>query len=142
LIHAVQTPLAPAAVGPYSQAIKANGFLFVSGCIGLVPSTKALVSVNDIELQTRQALNNLKSIVIASGCTSLQSVCKTTIMLTDMSHFAIVNKIYSEYFPPMNDDLSDNSRQSSPPPPSRSTFAVAKLPLEALIEIEAVAVLS
>ena len=115
----VSTPNAPAAIGPYSQAIKANGFVFVSGCIGLHPETKQLAG--SIEDQTRQVLENLKSIVEASG-SSLEKVCKTTILLSSMSDFATVNSIYSEYFPTN--------------PPARATFAVAGLPLGAAIEIE------
>jgi len=122
LREVVSTPNAPAAIGPYSQAIKANGFVFVSGCIGLHPETKQLAG--SIEDQTRQVLQNLKSIVEASG-SSLEKVCKTTILLSSMSDFATVNSIYSEYFPTN--------------PPARATFAVAGLPLGAAIEIECTA---
>jgi 2-iminobutanoate/2-iminopropanoate deaminase len=122
LREVVSTPNAPAAIGPYSQAIKANGFVFVSGCIGIHPETKQLAG--SIEDQTRQVLQNLKSIVEASG-SSLEKVCKTTILLSSMSDFATVNSLYSEYFPTN--------------PPARATFAVAGLPLGAAIEIECTA---
>ena len=122
LREVVSTPNAPAAIGPYSQAIKANGFVFVSGCIGIHPETKQLAG--SIEDQTRQVLQNLKSIVEASG-SSLEKVCKTTILLSSMSDFATVNSIYGEYFPTN--------------PPARATFAVAGLPLGAAIEIECTA---
>eukprot|EP01098_Paradermamoeba_levis_P003698 TRINITY_DN1655_c0_g4_i1.p1 TRINITY_DN1655_c0_g4~~TRINITY_DN1655_c0_g4_i1.p1 ORF type:complete len:149 (+),score=53.19 TRINITY_DN1655_c0_g4_i1:136-582(+) len=120
----VSTPKAPAAIGPYSQAIKANGFVFVSGCIPLVPETNAFPSNDDIELQTTQALENLKNIVEASG-SSLDKVVKTTILLIDINHFPKVNAIYAKYFP------SD--------PPARATYAVAALPKGAMIEIECIA---
>lgn len=100
----------------------ANGFVFVSGCIGLSPETKSLVP-GGIGAQTRQVLENMKNIVEASG-SDMSKVVKCTILLADMSFFAEVNGIYGEYFPTN--------------PPARATFAVAGLPLGALVEIECV----
>jgi 2-iminobutanoate/2-iminopropanoate deaminase len=132
----VFTEDAPRAIGPYrqeyhsrllfnffsSQAIKYGGVTYVSGCIGLSKETGALVH-GGIEEETRQALENLKSIVLASG-SDLSRVLKTTILLADMQYFKAVNDIYAEYFP------TD--------PPARATFAVLGLPAGALIEIECV----
>ena len=122
----VSTPKAPQAIGPYSQAVAANGFLYVSGCIGFDPSTMKLKG-ESIEAQTTQALENLKAILEAGGY-SLNDVCKTTILLRDINDFPEVNKIYASYF--VGDAL-----------PARTTFAVSGLPGNALIEIDAVAVL-
>ncbi|MBK8031464.1 MAG: RidA family protein [Chloroflexi bacterium] len=118
----VKTPNAPGAVGPYSQAIIANGFVFTAGQTGMVPGTKELPA--GVEAQTRQVLENLKAILTAAG-TGLDRVVKTTVFLQNMGDFATMNAIYAEYFP--ND------------PPARSTVEVAKLPIGALVEIEAVA---
>jgi len=92
IIKSVNTTMAPAAVGSYSQAIKANGFLFISGCIGVVPSTNSLISNTDVEMQTRQSLNNLFAILDEAGCARNQ-ICKVTLILVDMAHFKQVNKI-------------------------------------------------
>lgn len=119
----ITTDKAPAAIGPYSQAIKAGGFVYVSGCIGMNPELKQIVP-GGVGPECRQVLENLKAIVEASG-SSIDKVVKTTILLKDMSFFAEVNGIYAEYFP-LN-------------PPARATFAVAGLPLGALVEIECVA---
>lgn len=119
----VFSDLAPAAIGPYSQAIKANGMVFVSGCIGIDPALKAMVA-GGVGEQTRQVLVNMKNILEAAG-SSMGKVVKTTILLSDMASFAEVNGIYAEFFP-------EN-------PPARATFAVAGLPLNALVEIECVA---
>ena len=118
----VKTPNAPGAVGPYSQASIANGFVFTAGQTGMVPGTKELPA--GVEAQTRQVLENLKAILTAAG-TGLDRVVKTTVFLQNMGDFATMNAIYAEYFP--ND------------PPARSTVEVAKLPIGALVEIEAVA---
>ncbi len=118
----VKTPNAPGAVGPYSQAIIANGFVFTAGQTGMVPGTKELPA--GVEAQTRQVLENLRAILTAAG-TGLDRVVKTTVFLQNMGDFATMNAIYAEYFP--ND------------PPARSTVEVAKLPIGALVEIEAVA---
>ncbi|KAL8195557.1 hypothetical protein R6Q57_025960 [Mikania cordata] len=123
--EAVVTDKAPAALGPYSQAIKANNTLFVSGVLGLVPETGKFVSDN-VEEQTEQVLKNMGEILKASGA-SYSSVVKTTIMLADLKDFKKVNEIYAKYFPA--------------PAPARSTYQVAALPLDARIEIECIAAL-
>lgn len=124
----INSTSAPTAIGPYSQAIKMNGFLFVSGCIGINPVTNKLVDSLSIQSQTEQALKNLLAIINESGY-SVSDVCKTTIMLADTTHFSIVNKIYGEFF-------ATNAVGTAPP--ARSTFAVAALPIGALVEIEAI----
>lgn len=114
---------APAAVGPYSHAVKVNGMIFVSGQLGLDPATGTLPE--GIEAQTRQSLENLKTIV--TGCGSdLAHVVKTGIFLADINDFAKVNEIYAEYF---------NSEK-----PARSCVEVANLPKGGLVEIEVIAV--
>ncbi|KAK7305113.1 hypothetical protein VNO77_43013 [Canavalia gladiata] len=123
--EAVQTEKAPAALGPYSQAIKANNLLFVSGVLGLVPETGKFISDN-IEDQTEQVLKNMGEI-LKSGSASYSSVVKTTILLADLKDFKKVNEIYAKYFPS--------------PAPARSTYQVAALPLDAKIEIECIAAL-
>ncbi|KAI4388363.1 hypothetical protein MLD38_000697 [Melastoma candidum] len=123
--EAVATNKAPAALGPYSQAIKANNLVFVSGVLGLVPETGKFASEN-VEEQTEQLLKNMGEILKASGA-SYASVVKTTIMLADLTDFKKVNEIYAKYFPS--------------PPPARSTYQVAALPLDAKIEIECIATL-
>jgi 2-iminobutanoate/2-iminopropanoate deaminase len=121
----VQTEKAPPAVGPYSQAIVAGGYVFTAGQIGLDPATTALAG-EDVESQTRQVLENLSAVLVAAG-SSLQAVVKTTIYLTDMDDFALVNRIYAEAFPKN--------------PPARSTVAVAALPLSARVEMDVIALL-
>ncbi|KAK9938521.1 hypothetical protein M0R45_015251 [Rubus argutus] len=123
--EAVKTDKAPAALGPYSQAIKANNFLYVSGCLGLIPETGKFIS-DDVENQTEQVLKNMGEILKASGA-DYSSVVKTTILLADLKDFKAVNEIYAKYF--------------SSPAPARSTFQVAALPLDAKIEIECIAAL-
>ncbi|KAI6687498.1 hypothetical protein NL676_024326 [Syzygium grande] len=125
LKEAVQTDKAPAALGPYSQAIKANNLLFVSGVLGLVPETGKFIS-DSVEDQTEQLLKNMGEILKAGGA-SYSSVVKTTIMLADLQDFKKVNEIYAKYFPA--------------PSPARSTYQVAALPLNARIEIECIAAL-
>ncbi|XP_030542932.1 reactive Intermediate Deaminase A, chloroplastic [Rhodamnia argentea] len=125
LKEAVQTDKAPAALGPYSQAIKANNLLFVSGVLGLVPETGQFIS-DSVEDQTEQLLKNMGEILKAGGA-SYSSVVKTTIMLADLQDFKKVNEIYAKYFPA--------------PAPARSTYQVAALPLNARIEIECIAAL-
>ena len=124
-IKTITTPDAPKAVGPYSQAAAAGGLLFVSGQIGLDPVEGGL-KMGGIEEEASQALDNLEAILIAAGL-NLKSVVKTTVLLTEMGDFASVNRVYGERF-------GSN-------PPARAAFAVKELPLGALIEIEAVAVL-
>eukprot|EP00002_Diphylleia_rotans_P010286 TRINITY_DN206_c0_g2_i2.p3 TRINITY_DN206_c0_g2~~TRINITY_DN206_c0_g2_i2.p3 ORF type:complete len:146 (-),score=34.68 TRINITY_DN206_c0_g2_i2:1076-1513(-) len=119
----IHTEHAPKAIGPYSQAIRAHGFLFVSGQLGMNPKTMTLED-GGVQVQARRALDNMKAILEAGG-SSLDSVVKTTVLLRDMSDFAAVNQVYSEYFPSN--------------PPARACYAVANLPLNALVEIECVA---
>jgi len=123
--EAISTQAAPAAVGPYSQAIKSGALVFASGQIGLDPATGKLQE--GLEAQTRQVLANLTAVLSAAGA-SMADVVKTTIFLVDISQFATVNAIYSTAFPT--------------PPPARSTVQVAALPLGALVEIEAIAIVS
>ncbi|XP_066392659.1 reactive Intermediate Deaminase A, chloroplastic-like [Miscanthus floridulus] len=123
--EAVQTEKAPAALGPYSQAIKAKNLVFVSGVLGLNPETGKFVSEN-VEEQTEQVMKNMGEILKASGA-RYSSVVKTTIMLADLQDFKKVNEVYGKYFPA--------------PAPARSTYQVAALPLNARIEIECIAAL-
>ncbi|BBN19807.1 2-iminobutanoate/2-iminopropanoate deaminase [Marchantia polymorpha subsp. ruderalis] len=119
----VKTDKAPAALGPYSQAIKANNVLYCSGILGLDPKTGQFVS-ESVEGQTEQIMANMGEILKAGGA-SYESVVKTTIMLADLADFKTVNEIYAKYFPA--------------PAPARSTYQVAALPLNARIEIECIA---
>ncbi len=119
----IYTPNAPAAIGPYSQAITANGLAYTSGQIALNPQTGALEGAG-IEEQTEQAVRNLKAVLEAAG-SSLESVVKTTCFLQRMSDFAAFNAVYERYFTGK---------------PARSCVEVAALPKGALVEIEAVAV--
>lgn len=120
----VKTDKAPAAIGPYSQAIKTSNMLFISGQLPIDPKTGVLVE--GIDKQTRQALKNLEAILNEANA-SLNSVVKTTLYLRDMEDFQTVNTIYSQYF---NDAA-----------PARSCIGVLSLPKDASIEIEAIAVL-
>jgi 2-iminobutanoate/2-iminopropanoate deaminase len=120
----VSTDKAPAAIGPYSQAIKSGGLVFCSGQIGLAPGTSSIVA-GGIQAETERALENLKAVLAASGA-SLEDVVKTTVFLASMDEFTKMNEVYGRYFP---------SR-----PPARSTVAAAGLPKGARVEIEAVAV--
>lgn len=120
----ISTENAPKAIGPYSQAIKLNnGLLFISGQTPIVPQTGKVVE-GEIEEQTHQALNNIKAIIEAAGYT-MKDIVKTTCLLNTMDDFAAMNQIYATYF-------SEN-------PPARATYAVEKLPLGVLVEIEAIA---
>lgn len=120
----VSTTLAPAAIGPYSQAVIANGFVFTSGSICIVPSTGEL-SGGDITVQSKQAIDNLVEVLKAAG-SDIKKVVKTTVFLKDMNDFGAMNKIYGEYFAHK---------------PARSTVEVARLPKDVLFEIECVATL-
>jgi len=121
---AVATDDAPKAIGPYSQAIEAGYMVFCSGQIPLDPQSGALVS-GSIEDETRRVLDNLLAVLHAAGC-DFGDVVKTTIFLTDLGHFADVNKAYAERF--------------AITPPARSTVQVAALPKNARVEIEAIAI--
>ncbi len=121
----ISTSNAPAAIGPYSQAIRAGNLLFVSGQIPLNPQTGEMTGETAAE-QARQVLQNLQAVLEAGG-TSLQHVVKTTIFLTDLTQFSAVNAVYAEFFP-------EN-------PPARSTVQVAALPRGAQVEIEAIAII-
>lgn len=124
MLKTLHTDKAPAAVGPYSQAIEVEGLIYTSGQIPLVPETGELVS-ESIEKATERSLENVKAILENAG-SSLEKVIKVNIFLDDMNDFGKVNEIYGKYF--------DNHK------PARSCVEVAKLPKDALIEIEAIAV--
>ncbi len=123
VIEAVATDHGPKAIGPYSQAIKANGLIFISGQIALDPSTQKMVE-GDIAQQTERVLENLKGIVEAAG-SSLARTVKTTVYLADLADFAAMNEVYARYFPER--------------PPARSTVQVARLPRDARVEIDLIA---
>ena len=122
----VSTPGAPRAIGPYSQGIRANGFLFTAGQVGFDPESGELVDEGIVE-QTEQVLKNLRAILVAGG-TDLSAVVKTTVFLVDMADFAGMNEVYARVF-------GDHR-------PARSTVAVAALPRGARVEIEAIATLA
>lgn len=119
----IYTPNAPAAIGPYSQAVQAGTMLFVSGQIPIDPATGEFAG-SDIATQTRQSLTNVKNILAAAGY-SLRDVVKTTVLLADIADFAAMNAVYAEFF-------AENK-------PARAAFAVKDLPRGALVEIEAIA---
>ncbi len=119
----IATENAPAAIGPYSQAVRVNGLVFVSGQLPVDPATGAFAGA-DIAAQTRQSLTNLRNILEAAGLT-LAHVVKTTVLLKDIGDFAAMNAVYAEFFPEES--------------PARAAFQVAALPKDALVEIEAVA---
>ena len=118
----IQTDQAPAAIGPYSQAVSKNGLLFVSGQLGLDPATGALAA--GIEAQTRRALQNLVAILAAAGLAP-RHVLKATVYVANMDDFALVNQLYAEVF--------------APPFPAREVVQAARLPKNALVEISAIA---
>jgi 2-iminobutanoate/2-iminopropanoate deaminase len=120
----ISTPNAPAAIGPYSQAVEANGTLYVSGQIPIDSSTGKIVEGGIVE-QTQQVMKNIEAILIAAGY-SFDNVVKSTCLLSDMANFAEMNKVYGSVY------------QNNPP--ARAAFAVKGLPLGALIEIESIAV--
>ena len=119
----ISTEKAPAAIGPYSQAIEVNGMVYTSGQIPVNPATGEIAGT--IEGQARQVMENVKNLLAAAGAT-MDQVVKTTVFIKDMNQFSIINDIYKEYF---NKDF-----------PARSCVEVARLPKDVLIEIEAVAV--
>jgi 2-iminobutanoate/2-iminopropanoate deaminase len=118
----IATPAAPGAIGPYSQAIDADGFIFFSGQLGVDPETHNLLE--GIDNQTERALLNMAAVLAAAGLT-MADVVKCTVFMADLSMFATMNKIYATHF--------------SAPEPARSTVQVAALPMGALVEIEAIA---
>lgn len=119
----ISTAEAPQAIGPYSQAVEAGGFVFVSGQIPLIPATGELVE-GSVEVQTARVLENLKAILAAAG-SSMEAVVKTTVYITNIDDFAKVNGIYGQYF-------QEN-------PPARVCVEVSKLPKGALVEIDVIA---
>lgn len=119
----VKTDAAPQAIGPYSQAIKANGFLFLSGQISLDPRTGQMVG-QDIKTQTKRVMENIKAVLEAAG-SSLEKVVKCTVFLRDMNDFGPMNEEYGSYFKEL--------------PPARTTVQVAKLPRDALMEVDVIA---
>ena len=121
--HAISTPAAPAAIGPYSQAIKAGNLLFVSGQVPIDPSTGALVD-GDIAAQTRRVFQNLAEILKAAGA-SFDNVVRTTVYLADMDDFTRVNDVYATFF--------------AAPAPARATVQAARLPKDARVEIDVIA---
>jgi len=124
--YAVHTALAPAAIGPYSQGIRAGGLLFVSGQIPLDPSSGNLIEEKDIASQTRRVLLNVQGILSAAGA-SFSDVVRTTVFLKDMNNFTEMNAVYAEFF---NDC-----------PPARSTVEVSRLPKNVAVEIDCIALL-
>jgi 2-iminobutanoate/2-iminopropanoate deaminase len=124
----ISTEKAPAAIGPYSQAVRIGDLLYTSGQVALDPATGQMVP-GGIEPQTARVLENLKAVLEAAGA-SLSQVSKTTVFLKDMNDFAAMNAIYGEYLAP-----------EGTIPPARSTVEVARLPKDALVEIEVIAAL-
>ena len=119
----ISTKDAPQAIGPYSQGIKANGFIFVSGQIPIDPTTQQVIT-GDVGAQTDRVLRNLSEILEAAG-SGLGKVVRTTVFLKNMSEFAAMNEVYGKYF--------------SSAPPARSTIEVARLPKDVLVEIDVIA---
>ena len=121
---AISTENAPGAIGPYRQAIEANGFIYLSGQLPIVPATGAFPEGGGIKEQTRQSLLNAQAILKEAGA-DLSNVVKTTVLLADIADFGAMNEVYAEFF--------------SAPYPGRSAFAVRDLPKGALVEIEMIA---
>ncbi len=119
----IDTPNAPAAIGPYSQAVEINGTLYVSGQIPFVPTTMAVVS-EDVKLQTKQSLENIKAILTAAGY-SFADVVKASVFIADMNDFAIINEVYNEYLGEVR--------------PARACVEVSRLPRDVKVEIEVIA---
>jgi len=122
----VSTSLAPSALGPYSQGIRAGNLLFVSGQIAIDPSTGKLIESKTIQDQTRRVLQNIIAIVIAAGG-SVDNIVKTTVFLRDMAEFAEMNAVYAEFF-----------RLA---PPARATIEAARLPRDVSVEIDCIAII-
>jgi 2-iminobutanoate/2-iminopropanoate deaminase len=122
----VATDQAPAAIGPYSQAVAANGFLFCSGQVALDPKSGQMVGNGNVQAETERALENLKGVLAARGL-GFEDVVKTTVFLASMDDFAKMNEIYAKYF--------------SAKPPARATVAAAGLPKGARVEVECIAAL-
>ena len=120
----ISTDQAPAAIGPYSQAVKFGEMVFVSGQIPIDPLSGNIIE-GDIKTQTRQVLKNVTAVLSAAG-TSLDRVVKTTVFITNMNDFPLMNEVYAEFFPSM--------------PPARACVEVSRLPKDVLVEVEAVAV--
>jgi 2-iminobutanoate/2-iminopropanoate deaminase len=123
MIDVITTDRGPKAIGPYSQAIRANGFIFVSGQVPFDPATGAIVE-GDIARQTERVIENLKAILEAAG-SALSKAVKTTVFLKDMNDFAAMNEVYGRYF--------------KTAPPARATVEVARLPRDVKVEIEVIA---
>ncbi len=119
----VQTEKAPAAIGPYSQAVKAGGFVFLSGQVALDPASGQVVE-GDVRAQTERVLKNLQAVLAAAG-SSLAAVVKTTVFLADMNDFAAMNEVYGRFF--------------SSDPPARATVQAARLPKDVQVEIDLIA---
>jgi 2-iminobutanoate/2-iminopropanoate deaminase len=124
--HTISTDDGPKAIGPYSQAIKANGLVFLSGQIPLDPATQQLIA-GDVAVQTERVLQNITGILRAAG-SSIAQVVKTTVFLKNMNDFAAMNEVYGRHF--------------TDEPPARSTVEVARLPKDVLVEIDVVALAS
>jgi len=122
----VTTSLAPAAIGPYSQGIRAGNLIFVSGQVPMDPATGALIDAKDIQSQTRRTLLNLQEVLKAAGA-SMENVVRTTVFLKNMNDFAGMNGVYAEFFPASA--------------PARATVEVSRLPKDADIEIDCIALL-
>jgi 2-iminobutanoate/2-iminopropanoate deaminase len=119
----ISTPDAPKAIGPYSQAIRANGFVFVSGQVAIDPATQQVIT-GDVAAQTDRVMKNLSAILKAAG-TGLENVMRSTVFLKNMGDFAAMNQVYGKYF--------------SSSPPARSTVEVSRLPKDVLVEIDVIA---
>lgn len=120
----ISSPLGPKAIGPYSQAIRANGFIFVSGQVAINPATNALLPDADIRAQTERVLKNIEAILQGAG-SSMHAVVKTTVYLSDLGEFVPMNETYQGFF--------------GPEPPARSTVEVRRLPRDVKIEIDVIA---
>src|SRR5208282_1741673 len=123
MLDVISTKEGPQAIGPYSQAIRANGFVFVSGQVAIDPATQHVIG-GDVAVQTDRVLKNLSAILQAAG-SGLEKVVRSTVFLKNMSEFAAMNEVYGRYF--------------STAPPARSTVEVARLPKDVLVEIDVIA---